>query len=201
MDRDTLEHIFEPFYSTKEVGKGTGLGLAMVYGIVKSHEGYITCNSEPGVGTMFKIYLPAIDQEVEMVDIKEIEAPIKGGNETILLVDDEEFIRELGMELLGGVGYNVLTAADGESALQLYRKEQNRIELILLDLIMPGMGGRKCLEELLRVNPRARVLIASGYSADGPTKEALGVGARDYISKPYDAKQMLKVVREVLEQD
>ena len=201
MDRDTLEHIFEPFYSTKEVGKGTGLGLAMVYGIVKSHEGYITCNSEPGVGTMFKIYLPAIDQEVEIVDIKEIEAPIKGGNETILLVDDEEFIRELGMELLGGSGYNVLTAADGESALQLYRKEQNRIELILLDLIMPGMGGRKCLEELLRVNPRARVLIASGYSADGPTKEALGVGARDYISKPYDAKQMLKVVREVLEQD
>ena len=201
MDRDTLEHIFEPFYSTKEVGKGTGLGLAMVYGIVKSHEGYITCNSEPGVGTMFKIYLPAIDQEVEIVDMKEIEAPIKGGNETILLVDDEEFIRELGMELLGGSGYNVFTAADGESALQLYRKEQNRIDLILLDLIMPGMGGKKCLEELLRVNPRARVLIASGYSADGPTKEALGVGARDYISKPYDAKQMLKVVREVLEQD
>jgi len=166
----------------------------MVYGIVKSHHGYIMCYSEPGEGTVFKIYLPAIEKEMQLEEAKEEEMPI-GGTETILLVDDEEPIRELGKNTLARFGYKVIIAPDGESALELYR-EKNKI-----DLIMPGMGGRKCLEKLLKINPRARVLIASGYSVDGPTKKALEAGAKGFISKPYDIKQMLKVVRETLDKD
>ena len=200
MDKETLEHIFEPFYTTKETGKGTGLGLAMVYGIVKSHNGYIMCYSEPGEGTAFKIYMPAIEQETELEEIKEEEMPV-GGTETILLVDDEETIREIGENTITRFGYKVITAPDGESALELYREKKNKIDLIILDLIMPGMGGRKCLEKLLKINPQTRVLIASGYSVNGPTKGALEAGAKDFIRKPYDVNQMLKAIRETLDKD
>ncbi|UCE82695.1 MAG: PAS domain S-box protein [Deltaproteobacteria bacterium] len=202
MDKETLEHIFDPFYTTKEVGKGTGLGLAIVYGIVKNHEGYIMCYSEPQQGTIFKIYLPVIEPEIKLANVldqMEPEVQVEGGSETILLVDDEEFIRELGIDVLGQAGYEVLTAADGEGALQLYRQAQERIALVILDLIMPGMGGRKCLEELLRLNPKVKVLIASGYSSDASTKRALETGAKSFVSKPYDTKHLLKLVREVLD--
>ncbi|UCG13056.1 MAG: PAS domain S-box protein [Deltaproteobacteria bacterium] len=201
MDREIVEHVFEPFYTTKEVGKGTGLGLAMVYGIVKSHDGHILCHSSPEMGTTFKIYLPAIEQESEKGETEDTKTPVNGGTETILLVDDEELIRELGVELFGDAGYRVLTAADGPSALQLYRQEKDKIDLIILDLIIPGIGGGKCLEEILRINPRARVLVASGYSADDPLREAVTSGARAHISKPYNVGQMLALVREVLDQD
>ena len=199
MAEETLEHIFEPFYTTKEVGKGTGLGLAMVYGIVKNHNGFISCTSEPGDGTTFKIYLPALDQEVELPDEKGVGAPIKKGSETILLVDDEDFIRDLVAQVLTESGYTVLTAADGERCLELYRQQRAQIDLVLLDLIMPGIGGSKCLGELLQVNPQVRVLIASGYAVDGPTIEAIKAGARGHIGKPYDLEEMLRVIREVLD--
>ena len=150
MDRGTLEHIFAPFYTTKAVGKGTGLGLAMVYGIVKSHEGYIMCYSEPDEGTTFKIYFPVAEQDGELAVPKEDEMCLTGGTETILLVDDEDFIRDLGKEILTNFGYTIFTAADGESGLEVYRQERDRIDLIILDLIMPGMGGKKCLDELVR---------------------------------------------------
>jgi PAS domain S-box-containing protein len=202
MDKDTLEHIFDPFYTTKEIGKGTGLGLAIVYGIVKNHEGYIMCHSQPRKGTTFKIYLPVLRQELgftDMVSTTESELTIIGGDETILLVDDEKFIRELGLDVLGRAGYEVLTATDGESALELYRQERGQIDLVILDLIMPGMGGSKCLEELLKLDPHAQVLIASGYSPDGPTKGALEAGARGFVSKPYDTRQLLHLVRQILD--
>ncbi|UCG11554.1 MAG: response regulator, partial [Deltaproteobacteria bacterium] len=200
MDEETQEHMFDPFYTTKEVGKGTGLGLAIVYGIIKDHEGYIMCHSEPREGTTFKIYLPVVTQESEMVEEKESEGSIDGGTETILLVDDEEFILDLGEQILKKLGYTVLTVADGDSALELYREEQERIDLVILDLIMPGLGGSKCLEELLKIDPQAQVLIASGYSPDAGAKGALESGARGFIRKPYDLRQMLKVVRDVLDQ-
>jgi two-component system cell cycle sensor histidine kinase/response regulator CckA len=201
MDKEILEHIFDPFYTTKETGKGTGLGLAMVYGIVKNHGGDIMCYSEPGEGTIFKIYLPATEKEKE-----EERAPIerelpRGGSETILLVDDEPFLRDLGELMLTKFGYRVLAAADGESALALYRKRQEAISLVILDLIMPGMGGGRCLEELLKIDPRVRVVISSGYSVNGPTKEALEAGARGFVGKPYEVRQMLKVVRAVLDEE
>jgi len=198
MDKELQEHIFEPFFTTKETGKGTGLGLAMVYGIVKSHVGYITCMSEPGEGTAFSIYFPIIESEIDSRVSKEAEAPIKGGTETILLVDDEESIRQLGEELLGSFGYAVLTAPDGESALELYEKENEHVDLVILDLSMPGMGGKRCLEKVLKVNPQVKVIIASGYSVNGPTKETIELGARDFISKPFEASHLLKKVREVL---
>jgi PAS domain S-box-containing protein len=200
MNKETLEHIFEPFYTTKGVGEGTGLGLAMVYGLVKSHHGYITCYSEPGEGTAFKIYLPVIEQERESVEPKETEIPIIRGTGTILLVDDEDFIRDLGQRILTEFGYTALTAADGETALELYSKERQRIDLVILDLIMPGIGGRKCLNKLLEIDPQANVLIASGYSQNGPTREILQAGAKGFVSKPYEIKQLLGAVRKVLDQ-
>jgi signal transduction histidine kinase/ActR/RegA family two-component response regulator len=201
MDRKTQARIFEPFFTTKGPGKGTGLGLAMVYGIVKSHDGYIMCYSELGEGTTFKIYLPVIERRGETAEPKEAEVSPRGGTETILLVDDELAIRKLGERVLRSAGYTVVAAPDGESALELYRKEHEHIDLVMLDLIMPGMGGKRCLEELVIVNPHVKVIIATGYSANGHTKTALEAGARGCISKPYDARQMLKEVRDVLDED
>jgi CheY-like chemotaxis protein len=171
----------------------------MVYGIVKDHEGYITCHSAPAIGTTFKIYLPVLDEPAEIPEERERITRVKKGSETILLVDDEEFIRDVAVQLLREFGYTVLTAANGEAALEIYRKEHGRIDLVILDLIMPGMGGMKCLRELLKINPQGRVLVASGYSAGGPAREAIDAGARGYLGKPYDIDKMLTVIREVLE--
>jgi len=199
MDNKTIAHIFEPFYTTKGPGKGTGLGLAMVYGIVKDHDGYITCHSAPAIGTTFKLYLPAVDEPAEIPEERERITRVKKGSETILLVDDEDFIRDVAVELLREFGYTVLTAANGEAALEIYRKEHRRIDLVILDLIMPGMGGMKCLRKILEVNPQGRVLVASGYSAGGPAREAIDAGARGYLGKPYDIDKMLTVIRDVLD--
>jgi two-component system cell cycle sensor histidine kinase/response regulator CckA len=201
MDKGTLEHIFEPFYTTKGPGKGTGLGLAMVYGIVKSHGGNIMCYSEPGEGSIFRVYFPVIEENrVIGPDQQEI-AEIRGGTETILLVDDEDSIRELGEEMLQRFGYTVFAAADGETALEIYRKKREHIALIILDLIMPGMGGQKCLEEILKIDAAQRVVIASGYSPNGSTRESLNRGAKGYIKKPYEMGPMLAMVREILDQE
>lgn len=199
MTEKERERIFEPFFTTKAPGKGTGLGLSMVYGLVIKHNGYIACLSTPGVGTTFRIYLPAIKQELPAtVEKKEGPAP-EGGTETILIVDDEKFIRELGEQILIKFGYKVITAPDGEAALTSYLKNMDEVSLVILDLIMPGMGGKKCLEELLRIKPGLKVVIASGYSSEDDAKTAMESGARGYISKPYNVKNMLKEVREVLD--
>jgi two-component system cell cycle sensor histidine kinase/response regulator CckA len=200
MDKDTLEHIFEPFFTTKDPGKGTGLGLAIVYGIVKDHRGFIACYSELGEGTTFKIYFPVLAGDRMGRSEQQENAEIRGGTETILLVDDDNAVRELGEEMLRRFGYSVIAAADGEKALEIYREKQEYISLVILDLIMPGMGGHKCLEEILRVDHSQSVVIASGYSVADPTNEALKSGAKGYIKKPYEIGQMLKVIRQVLDQ-
>jgi PAS domain S-box-containing protein len=199
MDRETKEHIFEPFFTTKGTGMGTGLGLAMVYGIVKNHNGCIVCESSTGQGTVFDIYFPVLRKELDLIEVRESDAPIKAGRETILLVDDEKSILEPWKEIFSEFGYSVLTAPDGESALETYRKKQQDVDLIILDLIMPGMGGRRCLEEVLKINPEAKVIVASGYSVDALTRDALEAGAKVFVSKPYEISQMLKAVREVLD--
>jgi two-component system cell cycle sensor histidine kinase/response regulator CckA len=202
MEKEAVEHIFEPFYTTKELGKGTGLGLSMVYGIVKSHKGYIMCYSEPNVGTIFKIYLPAVESESKNKEAKQKEQEkIAGGDETILLVDDEELLQDIGKQILEQFGYTVLTAPDGETALELYDERREEISLIILDLMMPGMGGKQCLEKLLATAPDAKVLIASGYSLDGPAKTVLEAGAKGFINKPFELQQMLKMVRTVLDKE
>ena len=200
MDGDTLEHIFEPFFTTKEVGEGTGLGLAMVHGIVKHHGGHIGCYSEPGRGTTFKIYFPALISDEEKEEIKVREMP-RGGSETILLVDDEELIRDFGSRMLTRAGYKVITASNGKEALESYKARSDEIALVILDLIMPEMGGERSLESLLSLNPSAKVIIASGYSPDGPTKDALAAGARGFVDKPYDIRQVLEIVRSVLDEE
>ena len=199
MDRDTLERIFDPFFTTKGFAKGTGLGLAIVYGIIKNHRGHIECSSEPGAGTTFKIYLPAVEHDILVEEPTPEKKPL-GGTETILLVDDDGFIRYLGTQLLTAFGYTVLTASDGEGALNLYRQGQGQIDLVILDLIMPGMSGMQCLEEILEINPYAKVIIASGYSDVGPIQDSVRAGAKTFVSKPYEMNYLLKVMREVLDQ-
>ncbi len=199
MERDVVDRIFEPFYTTKKPGQGTGLGLAMVFGVVKSHGGHITCYSEPGVGTEFKIYLSVIEAEEELDGgtTQELHA---FGTETILLVDDEELIRDLGERILSKVGYKVLTAGNGLEALEVYRKKKPEVSLVILDLIMPEMGGDRCLEEFLKIDPGAKVLIASGYSAKGRTEDLIQAGAKGFIGKPFTKNAMLKAIRRVLDE-
>ncbi len=200
MDKESLDHIFEPFYTTKDIGKGTGLGLASVYGIIKNHNGYITCHSEPGVGTSFIIYLPVLesDEKPREAQKAEIDLTLEGA-ETILLVDDEKTIRDIGQEILTVNGYHTITAKDGEEALYIYWDKGSDIDLVILDVGMPGMGGHKCLEEILKIDPGAKVIIASGYSAGGQLKDSLSQGAAAYIAKPFKMADLLKAVREVLD--
>ena len=198
--KETLSHIFEPFFTTKETGKGTGLGLATVYGIVKQHHGHITCNSELGHGTTFKIYLPAIQTEQDL-KTPTSETAIRGGTETVLLVDDEAFLRELGARILNQYGYHVITASNGKEAFEIYQRDGESISLIILDLIMPEMDGRQCVAEIRRIDPNVKVVIASGYSDGQPTNRDMASAAKGFVQKPYNVKQLLNTVREVLDND
>jgi CheY-like chemotaxis protein len=156
MEPWVVQHIFDPFFTTKGVGKGTGLGLSSVYGIVKGHGGYITCVSAPEKGTIFNVYLPASEAHVQPV-VRQASAGFpSGGSECILLVDDEPPIRDMATRTLSRFGYSVETACNGEEALSLYAGRQDRFDLVILDLGMPGMGGHKCLQEMLRINPLAK---------------------------------------------
>ncbi len=200
MDEETLAHIFEPFFTTKDAGKGTGLGLSMVFGIIKNHDGHITCSSKPGQGTNFEVYWPTRESiedrsEEEIVDTPQV------GTETILLVDDEEPILALGEQNLSKLGYQVITATDGESALELYRQEKEQIDLIILDLMMPGMGGMKCLQKILEFDPDAKVVISTGYFFTNGPEQEIERSPRGYLNKPFDIRDMLKVVREVLDEN
>ncbi|MBI5249645.1 MAG: PAS domain S-box protein [Desulfomonile tiedjei] len=198
MDSETLQHIFEPFYTTKEFGRGTGLGLAMVYGIVKQHGGHIVCHSKVGKGTTFRVYLPSIPEETAPEVESSGEMPAFG-TETVLLVDDEDLVRELGYRILRRSGYTVLTAANGVEALDVFIRQKDLVALIILDLIMPSMGGKECLKELMKIDPQVKVLVASGYSVDASTQEALGMGAKGFVGKPFRFRELLKQVRKTLD--
>jgi CheY-like chemotaxis protein len=198
MDKATVDRIFDPFFTTKERGKGTGLGLAIVYGIVKQHLGHITCYSEPGVGTTFRIYFPSVDPEKGDESSGE-EVPIQGGTETILLVDDEDVVRDIASKMLSQYGYKVISATTGRDALAKYRDRRDSISLIILDLIMPEMDGRACLKEVLNLAPEAKVLIASGYSDAETVNDVMTFGAKGFIEKPYNTRVLLQTVREVLD--
>jgi len=200
MDKETIEHIFDPFFTTKEFGKGTGLGLASVYGIVKGHGGYIMCYSELGQGTTFKIYLPAMKKEVETKSEKKSEHELIGGTETILIVDDDASIRDFTANVLEHFGYEIMTATNGQEALKLYSDKKDEIHLVILDIGMPVMGGQQCLVELLKINPSARVLIASGYSINGTAKKVMDSGAKGFISKPYQLDELITRVRDALDE-
>jgi PAS domain S-box-containing protein len=198
MESEVLNRIFEPFFTTKQVGKGTGLGLSVVYGIVKDHNGHVTCSSEPGSGTTFRIYLPAGPAELRPDKTLTLEMPAFG-TESILLVDDEEIVRDMVTQILAPRGYQVLIAETCDEALEIYRENGPDIKLVILDLIMPGMGGLQCLEEILRINPRATILISSGAQVDKTTRDFLELRTSGFLSKPFDAKELLRSVRRVLD--
>ncbi|PKN71540.1 MAG: hypothetical protein CVU54_00525 [Deltaproteobacteria bacterium HGW-Deltaproteobacteria-12] len=200
MRKEVMQHIFEPFFTTKEVGKGTGLGLAVVYGIVKSHNGFIYCQSELEKGTTFNILFPA----VTTTDPQEIAEPsqhqqIQTGTETILLVDDEKSILETGQETLSFYGYKILTAGNGEQAIEIYKVQKDNIQLVILDLNMPGKGGKVCLSELIAINPQVKVLITSGYSSSQQIAELINTGATEFISKPYHQDDLLIAIRKSID--
>jgi PAS domain S-box-containing protein len=200
MSAQTVDRIFEPFFTTKGVGEGTGLGLATVYGIVQQHGGHIQCRSDLGHGTTFTLYFPSIKRErEEYCETSGSQIPV-GGSETILLVDDEELIRELGAKILKRAGYKVMTASDGMQALETYSHSKESIALVLLDLMMPRMGGKQCLDILLRFDSNIKVVIASGFSSGSEIKDSLERGAKAFVRKPYDGYEILQIIRKVLDE-
>jgi PAS domain S-box-containing protein len=202
MDPETLQHAFEPFFTTKEPGQGTGLGLSTVYGIVKSHDGYIQCQSRSPGGTQFDVYLPAADEVVaDAGEVADGVAEPQGGRETVLIVDDEAAVLDVERQILEAYGYSVLTAANGEEALDIHQDRTNRIDAVILDLSMPGMGGYACLERMIQADSRTRVLVVSGYAADGQVKKILEAGARGFLGKPHRLTDLLITLREVLDDD
>jgi len=197
VDKELMDRIFEPFFTTKEMGRGTGLGLASAYGIIKAHEGYIDVDSRKGRGTTFSIYLPASGKGA----LKTVGAPenVVKGAETVLLVDDEAVVRNASRELLGAMGYRVLTAKDGQEAVALYKEHQGDIDIVLLDIVMPNMGGREAYNTLKKINPDIKVLLFSGYSIDGQAREILERGADAFIQKPFNINALSGKLREVLD--
>jgi PAS domain S-box-containing protein len=197
MTEDTLNHIFEPFYTTKGFGRGTGLGLATVYGIVKQHGGHIECQSDLGKGTSFMIHFPkSIHENRNQLDQH---TPLPGfGRETILLVEDEEKVRHVAERFLSGAGYKVIIAVNGIEALELYSSHREEIALVILDWIMPEMGGRECLETLKNLNGSVRVIIASGFAIDVSELKSFPNNVRASISKPYRLVDLLTEVRQAL---
>ena len=171
----------------------------MVYGIVKQHNGHITVYSEVGKGTTFRVYLPAIQGEVE-TDVETTGIMPAFGTETVLLVDDEEFIRELGARILSKHGYTVLQAVNGREGLNVFKSKRSQISLVILDLIMPEMGGTECLKELLNIDPQVTVLVASGYSGDASVKETIQMGAKGFVTKPFRVNELLRDVRKALDE-
>jgi len=188
MDSHTIERIFDPFYTTKEVGKGTGLGLASTWGIVKKHEGYIDVDSQVGKGTTFNIYLPAANKPKKDEDEKA--EKVVNGKGTVLLVDDEDVIRDVGKSMLEHLGYKVYMAVDGYEAIERYKELKDDIDLIILDIIMPKMTGPVTFDILKNYDPDVRVMVSSGFSIDSDAKEMLENGCREFIQKPYSMESL-----------
>jgi PAS domain S-box-containing protein len=195
---ETRSHIFDPFFTTKEVGKGTGLGLSTAYGIARGHGGLITCESRLGVGTTFHVYLPITDASPPVEELEIGGRSMRDVNKTVLVVDDEESVRQMAREHLESEGYRVLVADCGEQALELCGNG-TRADVVVLDLGMPGMGGRRCLQLLLERNPGLKVLVATGYADQEESAAALSGGAAAFLAKPYSLAELGVRLFEVLE--
>jgi len=196
MSTETIKKIYDPFYTTKEMGRGTGLGLSSVYGIIRNHNGHIQVKSIPDKGTTFTIFLPATDKEV----IQEEKKPGRTltGSETILLVDDEKMVLEVSSRLLQKLGYEVLTAENGMEAVQTYQSYRSRIGCIILDMIMPVQNGGQTYDRLKQIDPGIKVLLSSGYSLDSQAKEIMNRGCNGFIQKPFTIKELSEKVRSVI---
>jgi PAS domain S-box-containing protein len=197
MEKETMEHIFEPFFTTKGLANGTGLGLASVYGIVKGHGGFIEVESEKGQGTAFFIYLPA-SNEIAAGVVKSDDRFLTG-SETILLVDDEDMVLDAGGKMLQALGYSVIAAKSGPEATEIYQKYEDTIHMVILDMIMPQMGGGETYDRLKEQDPEVKVLLSSGYSLDGQAHEILDRGCDGFIQKPFDLRHLSRKLREILD--
>jgi CheY-like chemotaxis protein len=201
VDAAVREKIFDPFFSTRDAGQGSGLGLASAYGIIKNHGGFINVYSEKGEGTTFIIYLPASEKKTmrEARRLDRVEAQY--GQGTVLVADDEEMIIEVGQEMLKKLGYDVMIARDGRETLDLYEKHRAEIDLVILDMIMPGMGGGKTFDRLKAIDGDVKVILSSGYSIDGQAQEILDRGCIGFIQKPFSITDLSIKVREALDAD
>jgi PAS domain S-box-containing protein len=197
MDEKTLNRIFDPFFTTRQMGRGTGLGLSMVYGIVRGHGGGISVESAPGRGTRFLIYLPASQRETAEEGMASVE--VRRGTETILLVEDEAAVMDVGGELLESIGHRVFKARNGSEALALYREKRAEIDLVILDMIMPGISGRQIFDRLKEMNPEIRVILASGYSINGEAQEIMDRGCCGFLQKPFSMASLSGIIREVMD--
>jgi len=201
MDEKTKARIFEPFFTTKKLGVGTGLGLATVYGIIRNHNGGIFVKSSPGEGTTFDIYLPASEKEIAKEEKKEVTTAATIGKETILLVDDEKPLLEVNKELLKYLGYEVYAAGSGQEAIAVYMEKRDKIDLVILDMIMPGISGGETLNQLQKINPEIKVILSSGYSIDGEAQEILSRGCKGFLQKPFSIKELSRKVTDALRSD
>jgi two-component system cell cycle sensor histidine kinase/response regulator CckA len=191
------DRIFEPFFTTKAKSGGTGMGLSTVWGIVKDHRGHITVYSEPGAGTTFRICIPALEGSMNAPESAD-EIEDSSGSETILLVDDEATVREIWGDFLREKGYRVITAENGKEGIDAFCRHRGEVDLIIVDFVMPGLGGEKTAQKIREIEPRAKVLFTSGYSKNGPIGEYLNGGTDPFIQKPVPLKELGNKVREIL---
>jgi len=198
MDKDVLPRIFDPFFTTKAKGQGSGLGLSVVYGIVKAHEGFLTVNSQPDRGSVFRAFFP-VSGKPEVPEAWAAEV-LRGRDELILIVDDEADIRAFISEVLISHGYRVLLAANGDQAVEMYGKNRRGIAVVILDMVMPGMSGEEAFLKMKEIDPRIRVLLSTGFSQGDRVNGILNKGVAGFIQKPYDFNQLLAKLREILDQ-
>ncbi len=198
MDKKTQKMIFDPFFSTKEMGGGTGLGLASASEVIRNHGGIIDVYSEKSKGATFTIYLPASDKKV--IRKKELTRKILKGTETILLVDDEEMIIEVSQEILKTLGYNPMIARTGKQAIEILKNNKDKINMVIMDMIIPGMSGKETYDSLKKVDPKIKVLLSSGYSITGQAAEILERGCNGFIQKPFKLRELSVKIREVLDE-
>ena len=197
MDSETLGHIFDPYFTTKEVGEGTGLGLSVVHGIVNTHNGLIIVESKPGKGTTFHVYFPIIEKDAETQE--EDEGPLPTGNERILFVDDEEVIVDIGEKTLGQLGYDVVTKTSSVEALELFRADPDRFDLVITDMTMPKMTGDQFARELMKIQPDIPIILCTGFSPKISEKQAKEIGIKVFAMKPLVRRDMANIVRKVLD--
>jgi CheY-like chemotaxis protein len=195
MDEETRSRIFEPFFTTKEMDRGAGLGLATVYGIIKGHKGFINVYSEPGHGTTFTIYLPASVREIEE-DKRPIEV-IKKGEGTILLVDDEKAVLDVAKAMLESLGYKVYAAKNGQTAIDIFKERHQEIDIVIMDMIMPGLSGAETFDRLQGIKHDVKVVLSSGYSLNGEANKIMGKGCSGFLQKPFSLETLASKIKEI----